>query len=82
VNCAWTFLTGLARDLDCWTCLLAFADPPVLCKAEPATMHELVYSQPAPLANRARTRWLRFNHDDPNACPIAAARHHLTTCPP
>lgn len=47
INTAWVLLTGIARDLDVWTRLLAFADHPLLARAEPATMRELVYSLPA-----------------------------------
>ena len=81
INNAWTFLAGLARDLDCWTRLLGFGDHDLLCTAEPITMRELVYSLPARLARHARRIWLRFDTDHPHTEAIATAWHRLSNLP-
>ncbi|GAB4084015.1 IS1380-like element ISMsm3 family transposase [Myceligenerans cantabricum] len=81
INTAWILLTGIARDLDVWTRLLAFHDHVLLAKAEPATMRELVYRLPARLARHARTRWLRFDRDHPHTDAITTAWHRLTNLP-
>lgn len=81
INTAWVLLTGIARDLDVWTRLLAFHGHPLLAKAEPATMRELVYRLPARLAHHARRRWLRFDRDHPHTDAIATAWHRLATLP-
>jgi hypothetical protein len=81
INTAWILLTGIARDLDVWTRLLAFNDHELLAKAEPATMRELVYSLPARLAHHARRRWLRFDRDHPHTDAITTAWHRLTNLP-
>ena len=81
INTAWVLLTGIARDLDVWTRLLAFHDHELLAKAEPATMRELVYRLPARLAHHARKRWLRFDRDHPHTDAITTAWHRLAALP-
>ncbi|WP_454857503.1 transposase [Promicromonospora soli] len=81
INTAWILLTGIARDLDVWTRLLAFHDHEHLAKAEPATMRELVYRLPARLAHHARKRWLRFDRDHPHTDAITTAWHRLQALP-
>lgn len=81
INTAWVLLTGIARDLDVWTRLLAFHDHELLAKAEPATMREIVYRLPARLAHHARKRWLRFDRNHPHTDAIATAWHRLTNLP-
>ncbi|MFJ3404139.1 IS1380 family transposase [Promicromonospora sp. NPDC090134] len=81
INTAWILLTGIARDLDVWTRLLAFHDHPLLATAEPATMRELVYRLPARLAHHARKSWLRFDRDHPNTDAITTAWQRLSALP-
>ncbi|WP_306192019.1 transposase [Streptomyces sp. MK5] len=80
INEAWMLSANLAADLDAWLRLLTLHDQTSLA-AEPDTMRFRLYRLPARLANHARRRWLRIEHNWPWANAFTTAWRRLTVLP-